>query len=96
MLKTEKISVAEADTECTMAFKECSIFQLAIPVLQVQREVLTWEDKSLSSQSPFTENENRWTAQKCEVLTFCSLGIEFQILPQSRKVNLPSAYVKLS
>ena len=37
MLKTEKISVAE----CTMAFKECSIFQLAIPVLQVQREVLT-------------------------------------------------------
>ena len=41
MLKTEKISVAEADTECTMAFKECSIFQLAIPVLQVQREVLT-------------------------------------------------------
>ena len=55
MLKTEKNSVAEADTECTMAFKKCSIFQLAIPVLQVQREVLTWEDKSLSGQSPFTE-----------------------------------------
>ena len=55
MLKTEKISVAEANTECTMAFKECSIFQLAIPVLQVQRKVLTGEDKSLSGQSPFTE-----------------------------------------
>ena len=55
MLKTEKISAAEADAECTMAFKECSIFQLAIPVLQVQREVLTGEDKSLPGQSPFTE-----------------------------------------
>ena len=55
MLKTEKNSVAEANTECTMAFKECSIFQLAKPVLQVQREVLTGEDKSFSGQSPFTE-----------------------------------------
>ena len=62
MLKTEKISAAEADTECTMAFKECSIFQLAIPVLQVQREVLTWEDKSLSGQSPFTE---KWKSLNC-------------------------------
>ena len=41
MLKTEKISIAEADTECTMAFKECSTFRLAISVIQPQREVLS-------------------------------------------------------
>ena len=59
MLKTEKISVAEADTECTMAFKECSIFQLAIPVLQVQREVLTGEDKVCQVNRPLPKKENR-------------------------------------
>ena len=58
MLKTEKISVAGADTECTMAFKKCSIFQLAIPVLQVQREVLE-RTKVCQVNLPLPKNENR-------------------------------------
>ena len=59
MLKTEKISVAEANTECTMAFKECSIFQLAIPVPKYKEKFLLERTKVCQVNRPLPKNENR-------------------------------------
>lgn len=74
-----------------MAFKKCSIFRLAILVPKYKEKFLLERTKVCPVNRPLPKKENHWSEQKCEVLTFCSLGIEFQILPQSRRVYLPSA-----
>ena len=93
MLKTEKISVAEA---VPWLLKSVLFFSWPYQSYKYKEKFLLERTKVCQVNRPLPKKENRWTAQKCEVLTFCSLGIEFQILPQSRKVNLPSAYVKLT
>ena len=59
MLKTEKISVAEADTECTMAFKECLFFSWPYQSYKYKEKFLLERTKVCQVNLPLPKNENR-------------------------------------